>query len=540
MPRVPTYDGARVSVSPAPTANLNATGPADAFGGNLGRDLRAGMEIYLSARKEADVARVFESITELHRAADDLLYGDKGLLATRTRAQAVGAAKQWAGDFEKIEGTIRDRLTPEQQVMFQKQAETTRSAYYKKAQRHEFEQTAAWRNDVYTAGIRQVADTVKRNYDDPQIVGMQIGRALEALRQRPEYLAANGPDGAVIRAQMEVEVEGDLHSQVVQSALNAGNTALAGQWLKDNEDRIPQKQLEALRQRLKPASDFAAGKLLASEAMTRIDSGVGAEKVERWMIEKAETREALSVAQSMMREQQDAKRRAADEQVGVFIEAFEKSPVRATMNRMSGDPAFHALPADTRARLLKYMRSEIEQGDRNARERFDSPEHLAAMLEVRENPMFAQMTRPEIIALTPKIGRTYVATLLSEHSRINTEAGRFKINPDLINDAMPKSALGSTPASREMAAAYRGAVYKALMDWKAKNPGKVPSDEEQIAIARAGNAEYVRIGKLMNSNVRAYEAREGDIPKEFFDRMSAKGATEKEIAAAWAIRSGGR
>ena len=119
--------------------------------------------------------------------------------------------------------------------------------------------------------------------------------------------------------------------------------------------------------------------------------------------------------------------------------------------------------------------------------------------------------------------------------------GKYKVDFDakIMQDAIPKDLLKSS--KKDQRDAFIGLQHEAQLAWKKANPGKIPTIEEQKTIARAANAEFIEIGKFWDSTVKAYQVKEGQdnaVPRDFFNVLKARGATDSEIIKAWQIKKG--
>lgn len=560
MPTIPTYGGQRVErtqprVAPLPNAALTVQAPPDAFnegkgfataGAGLMTAGDALMREYQREQDEIDNARVQDAYTKLSKAGNDSIYGDAGV--TRMVGQsAVGVADKWANDFGQVTETIAGELTPRQQALFRKNAATLQRGFYDNVLRHESQQVAQFKDDAYKNLLTVAQDTAATSYRDGQIVGVQTGIAIDALRRRPEYVGASSE----VRATMEQNLRASFNAAVIDAALTKGDTAYANEYFTAVGKDMPLAIRSKVEARLKPATDFEEGRTLALATLDKLAAGtLTTAEAERELASKAKTKESMAVAQSVMREMQDAQKRQAAHASGSFIERFENAPTRATMLTIQRDKAFQSLEPEDRARLVKYMRAEVEQQDDRARARrneaYRTPEAFAKFLDVMESPDFAKRTRQELYALRTELGPELTGKLLSEHKNAQTAAGavereakRFQIDKDLLNEALPREAA----KDKEKERAFRGIVESELSRWKAANPGKVPDLEQQKAIARSATAEWIEIGRLWNSTVPRYAVEGKDVravPRDFYDQSrewaKANGRpipTDDQILAAW-------
>lgn len=548
MPRVPTYDSFQVSPNALPEVRQTDPGSAEfaRVAGRQAQDFGKALtgfgsemnKLAVAEQDEIDQARLQEQYTRLSKAANASLYGDGGVMGL-SGSQAVGAADKWSVDYDKVASELSGELHPRQAQKFQKIVQVTKRAYHDNVMRHEFRQAQSYKDETGKAAIDQALENAGANYQDGQTVDLQLGLARGVMLGRPEYLGAS-PE---VRQRMDAALEGSFHSRVVTAALDAGNTGYAKTWFDANKDRIPLDMRGKVEKQIKPATDFAEGKALALEAQRKVAAGEPVLAVESWLAEKASSKESHNVAQGMMAQYQDAQRRQDAHVQGGFLERFEMAPTRKSMLGILGDRGFQSMEPEARGKLVKYMRSELEQADDKARARqndkFKSPEVFDKFLTTLESPTFGGMSRQEIYNLRPEIGPELTGKLLVEHKDAATRTTRFQIDKDLLNEAVPKELLAKQ--NKDKLNAYHGIVETELIKWKQANPGKLPTLDEQKKIARSANAEYVDVG-WFNTRVHAYDLKEGRtsaVPKDFFDALKAKGAKDAEILAAWTLKQKG-
>jgi hypothetical protein len=518
MPTVPTYDNFQATPNTLPQARASLPTMPD-VAGQQAREMGQGLQRVGSVLAQAaadeiasvDNARIQEQYSLLSKAANESLYGEAGVMQLQGK-QAAGAAVKWNGDFDKIAGQLSEGLIPRQREKFTALVESTRRGMYNNVLRHEATQARLYKDEAYKALLAGGLETVGLNYRDGDMFALQHDIARQAMLQRPEYQRADAKG----REIQDAELRGSFHAQVVNAALADNNTEFADAWYKANRDNIPLEQRGVLEKHLKPATDFAAGKQLALTAMERIAKGEPPAAVERELAEKAATPQAWNIAQGMLREQQDAAQRQAAQASGAMLERFELAPSHKTLNALLGDRAFQALEPETRGNLVKYMRAELEQADDRARARrndqFRSPEAFQTFLDTLESPQFGALSRQEIYNLRPVIGPELTTKLLGEHKAVQGQAGRFQIDRKLIDDAIPKALLAKGNQDKENH--FRGIVAASLIDWKARNPGKTPTPDEQMEIIGGASREYVVAGRLWGTNtVKAYELK--PMPDDF-------------------------
>jgi hypothetical protein len=221
------------------------------------------------------------------------------------------------------------------------------------------------------------------------------------------------------------------------------------------------------------------------------------------------------------------------------------------IGKMLADREFQQMDPGKRADVLRYMRAELEQADDRYRARANAqtPEKLIAfgeaLEEVRANPA---MSPTEITGkYGTTLGREFTSRLIGEAKELSGKAKAFSIDRDLLQGEIPQAL--RKPKSREdeqKLKTYNSLVERTLIDWKAANPGKMPTKDEQLEIARSANKEYVEIGRIWNSTRPAYAVKPDmkAVPKDFYEQSQAwakakgKAISDEEILQAWQKQKG--
>jgi len=169
-------------------------------------------------------------------------------------------------------------------------------------------------------------------------------------------------------------------------------------------------------------------------------------------------------------------------------------------------------------------------------------------LEARGRLMNQAATDPDAFIETFKknafadqfdLGATGIKEMQNIASNMMQGTGKYKIGFDekIMRDAIPPALLSS--GAKEKRNAFEGLQHEAMIQWRKDNPGKQPTLDEQKAVARAANAEFVVVNRFVNDNVKAFEIKEGKdnaVPADFFKAMKAKGAKDDEILSAWKLK----
>ena len=549
MPRLPTYQPGSVEAAPMPGVRQSSIASPDMFfndggAGQISKIAGQWVDIAAKQMERVDEARVQEKYTQLAKATNESVYGQGGVVSQQG-SSAVGVADKWTVDFDKSAEQLGTDLTPRQQQLFAKYSQGLKRGMYDSVLRHESNQVRAYQDDSYKNLLTTAMYTAGASYRDGTLINMQVGIAEEAMRKRPEYLGAS----ADVKANMEKNLRAGFHSAIVGRAIETGEVGYANEYFDSVKGEIPLGIRSKIEKELKPVTDFANGKALALEVEGKIASGeMSVTEGERYIIEKSKTKDAAGVAQSVMREMQDAARRDADKVTGTLVEQFEMRPSHGSMNKIVGSKEFRNMEPESRGKLLKYMRSELEQADDRGRarrnEQYRQPEVYGKFMDTLNDPAFASMSREEIMAKRPELGPELTTRLLAEHKGMTTTAARFQIDKDLLTEAIPKELLKTD--NKDKLNAFKGIVESELAQWKANNPGKVPSLDEQKRIAQSANAEFVVVDKTFwfDGSSKAYEFKPmpSDFRAEASKRMREKGmpVTESALMELWSKQKGAR
>jgi hypothetical protein len=119
--------------------------------------------------------------------------------------------------------------------------------------------------------------------------------------------------------------------------------------------------------------------------------------------------------------------------------------------------------------------------------------------------------------------------------------GKYKtqFDPKVLQDAIPGALLKS--GKRDEKDAFVAIMSEETAKWIAANPGKDPDPKAYSQVTSAANAKWVHVGKVWNDEKTAAEVRaSGDlkaVPKDFFDAMKKRGASDDEALSAWVLKN---
>jgi hypothetical protein len=437
--------------------------------------------------------------------------------------------KEWSDKFAEASSQVGGALQNDRQRELYKQRADIAGLQFKEGLlSHLARENKVYSKQVFEGTLDIEQRFVAANFDQPNAVGLSIERARAAVNTQAE--AEKWPKA--YRDAVELKAIGTLHTTVIDQAIVSGNAKGAAEYLKANRDNLTAEQLKSVESKLKPATDWQAGKGLATQAWARLQAGEKPTDVEAWIVEKSTNPQEHAAAQSMLTQLQQASDRQDREQRGGIVETFSATPTRATMNQLLQSDDFLSLKPEQRGAVAEYLRHQVETNERTRQaERWQSPQMFSKFMDTLEDPNFATKTRADLYSLAPDLGPAMTSKLLAEHKALTEGIRKFQIDKDIIGAGVPQKLLKATSESEKaQLKSFMGIVESGLHDWKRDNPGKTPSLDEQKAIVRSANKEYVDFSGWYNSTVPAYKVTEKmkAVPKDFVDGARAWAAKNKK------------
>lgn len=386
---------------------------------------------------------------------------------------------------------------------------------------HQLTEAESYRGIVYQNGIQADAATVAQNSNNDAVISeiakkRRLADEAEANRQG---LNGTKPEDITARTEFIKNGTGLIYMSAIESRIQKGDASGAEKLLVLNREFMTQKQIDASEKLIRPNVDFANGKAALAEYYASLASGKTKSEAAKAIQEKSD-KASYSIFKELVSDDEHRANIQGQETKGVLAEKFSRNLSASTMNAIFASPEYIGMPADDKASLANYMRQELEQA-KNVSEAKKStdPASFALYDATRNAPNFTSMSKGYINGLRPKIGNILTTQLLSEHSELINGAARFKIDPTLINDAIPPSAL----KDREKTAAFKGYITSQLMEFKAGNKGVTPTYEQQQKIIASASQEFITLNAdwfgFSNKKSSAFEAGAKSAPKELFDAL---------------------
>lgn len=506
-----------------------------------------------------DTARAEDAFTQLRQTAIDLSDGEDGYSRKRGGdAVKTPLLKDYGERFTKATQQIADGLgNDEQKRAFQRRAELARTQFSAGVVQHLMRENDTYQKQV----LESTVDIESRDAWLTAQRGGSVGASLERVRAAVAREADRLGWDSKVAEDAQAKAASRVHLAVIDQALSAGNAQFARDYFDAYKDGMSREALAAAEKAIKPVTEFEAGKGLGVEAWAMRQAGKTATEVESFLAQKSKTREQYSIAQSIMTQHEQAQKAQDAQQRGSILETFSTAPNRATMNAIRGSREFLAMEPEARGQLVEYMRHQVQaaedhgrvlsdRAEAKARQRWDeNPEALATFVSLVDSPELSNMNSAAVYSYAPIIGPQLTAKLEAERRRRAAGAAQFQIDKDLLNEAIPKDLFRTE--NKAKLNAFKGLVETNLMDWKAAHPGKVPTAEDQKAIARSANADYVALGAGWfgsDKTVKAFELKPDmkAVPKDFVtglrERAKVRGValTDQQVLDAWAMQKGAR
>lgn len=387
---------------------------------------------------------------------------------------------------------------------------------------HVANETSAYAADTANATVDTEAKTLSIGYKDAATVASSFKRLNEVVASEA---ARQGLEGKTLEA-FQAKVMGAGHSAILSAALTNGDTSYAKDYLATHRTEMTGQQVAHYDPLIKNANDFEAGKALGLEAHDMLTSGKPAADVEAYLVKKAKSPGMLSTAQGTLGQLTQAADRADRQGAGAIISDFYKAPNGVTANKLLSSESFASLSPAKQGELRGYLFHQVQSANDHARALSDRAEAkdrmkwdqnvpaLARFSALADSDALATMTTQEVLSHAPEIGPKLVATLESIRKERVSQTASFKIDPVLINEALPEALQkASSDKEKSQVSAFKGIVYRGLTDWKSRNPGKVPTPEDQLAIVRAASKDFVDPGMIWDTHTPAYKLK--PMPEDF-------------------------
>lgn len=531
----PTPSGGIASYQTQDAGSAMAPGLAvSSLANELGREA----EVWIAKEKaRVDTMMVEDATAKLRTAQQDLKMGENGFINQRgAEALKKPLLQDYTKRFDDIANELSAKLTPDQQAAFRKRVSVYGTEYRGDIMSHVMREGDRAEEQTFKARIAGEQKQAAANWNNGTAIATSMASIEGVVRQ---YGQARGWDSKVIDAAIS-EQKGVMGVDIVQQAIAGNQLDYAKDMLKQFKADIETDKYAALKKQVE-VGDKQAKALTYSDELFASTKGY---KAQMEAVQKDFANGKIDAATRVAVEQRIDHKRAVGEQMkndgdkAMMGQAQEWVLKNTGKSVLEMPPNLYAWAKNTGhlAGLDGFAQREGRPGERMKE------------LEARGRLMNQAATDPDAFIETFKknafadqfdLGATGIKEMQNIASNMMQGTGKYKIGFDekIMRDAIPPALLSSGAKEKRMA--FEGLQHEAMIQWRKDNPGRQPTIEEQKAVARAANAEFVEVGRMWNSTIKAYEMKEGKdnaVPADFFKAMKAKGAKDDEIVAAWKLK----
>jgi hypothetical protein len=404
------------------------------------------------ARLSADLdeLRVEDAFNQLRDQQTDLMMNPETGFASKKAADAVAPdfMTKYSGDFKKtIERVASGLPNTRQQEMFRRRAAMAGAEFDDSLMRHVLRETSQYQDNVYKGAISTEANVAALNWGDDAKVSGSIGRiaANTAL-----WADRNGITGDALLAVQMDNID-QVHSAVVNSALDSGDVVRAAQYVDQNRSTMKADRLVELEGKIAAETDVRAAARIADDVIASFGGRIPSETEVRQAVRGIAgdnvsvrddaTSEALAQLGSRLR---DRDRREQEVMASVL------GRLEANGGNLAALPASlrAAIPSDKVGSVRKY--ADELRGGKKIETDWDSyyklrtnpallrSTNLMALRDKLEDAEFKELARLQAEATdTPEVAQTEVQTTTQ---RMNMRFAEIGVDPS------PKQ--GTIPAKR--------------------------------------------------------------------------------------------
>lgn len=473
-----------------------------------------------------------DALVALKRQKNQMTVGQDGY-ATLQNAAATqpGVFKKYQDRFDEAATGIAAGLSPMARQKFESAARGMKNEFEAGFLSHALREDLNHRGEVYKARIQVAAETMGINYNNPEAL---LREKTNIDRTVAQYVADNGiKDEAVIERMLQ-DARGTGHEQVVNAYINEGSANSANSYFEAVKDQMLPEKAQALRNMLKPemanqVGRDISGKLFQMHMEGRPENEIFEEKLR---LTEGKSIEAIRATDMLYDDRVRALDKDRSRQGGaILIRAWNGENVMSDPQLRQIDSTDPVFGAQLRSQIHTIQRREAAaaKGDASARMPDEiSTANYGLLYDAIRNGDLVDDGEIAHQAALAGLNKSDMKSLLSLNKERGNKSASFKISTELINAGIPKSARGN----KEKTDAYKGFVMRSLQDWKAQNPNKTPTPEEQRAIVNSASEEHIEVGRFWNSKSEAYQAEgKTTYPRAF--GLKLPGYSEDEILEAY-------
>jgi hypothetical protein len=447
MPRVPSYDGRQVATDPLPGVRRQPVDERD-FAGEAWTRLgevaaRAGAGVVSEAfQRERDRADQVANLTTL-RQLNDLDHQvlndpEKGILNRRGLAVMEGresAITTWDEQAGMIAANLK---TDRQRLYFEQQKTARRARLVESIDQHGVAELRRHDDTEFRAFLDSSQGRASTNASNPRIVTEALAEQEAAIR---DYAKRNtlGPEAT---QQLLEASRNKTWSAAITQNLASGNAAAARTYFEEAKEAglLTGEALTNMEAAVKKGAADIEGERAAAEIWQQLGpapdndtTAISIDKMETAARDRfANDPDTLKATIAALRTRKQGVDAGRQERREATVEALWGRVLEGgTFDQVRGTPEFHQAPEKLQVEIRDYYRREAEHAENRGYTR-EQREYLrgqrrqqeleekgwAEYWELADPTVLRTLTRPQILAKFPTLGRDHVNRLLTEQEQL--------------------------------------------------------------------------------------------------------------------------
>jgi len=450
-------------------------------------------------QRRVDTARVEDTYTKLKNDAIDLTIGDDGYQHKKGGAAVTEPMlNTYLGRLDRAYSALDSKLDNDRQKEEMKSRyELERSQLTKGILSHQLTQNGVYQGEVNKARIETGRNVAAINWNRPSVINAELVRIAAGADEYADSKGFGGTDkdSTMVRNGMRLEATSQIHEAVIESAINAGKTGYAKEWMKQHGDEIDADTKLRLGKLMETSSTREASQGHADRIWASGGS-YGDKTAAARSINDPETRQAtLSLVKARIAE--DEAYKAKEESDALDDAMGEIAARRAAGHR----PTINDVPVTTWEKMSGKGQSALL-----ANITADSPPPKAS---------------PAYYALR----QMYVADPIGFATNVDLNQFRGQITPEEIKEFidLQEDAITGGPAGE--IARTKSQIIKQGLGASGLDPKKIDTGEEEIEFQRRIDAE----AEVMGRDLKPQDFR------DIVDRMSIEVIRERDYI--WDVKS---
>jgi hypothetical protein len=288
-----------------------------------------GAQAFGQLAADLDQLRVEDAYNRLRDRQTDLMMNPETGFMSKRAGDAVDPMfiQRYSGDFDKAIDEIANGLpNSRQQDLFRRRAGMAKAEYGDSLMRHVLRETDQYRDNVYKGAVATETNQAALNWNDPQKIADSIGRIAANTALWADRAGITGD--ALLATQMDNLA--NLHSTVVNAALDAGDVEYAAKYLDANKASIRADRLVDLEGKIAAETDERASIRISDDVIKKLTAGgrIPSETEVRQAVREivgdnvkvrdAATSDALAQLGSMLRDRERAQQEAVASAIGML------------------------------------------------------------------------------------------------------------------------------------------------------------------------------------------------------------------------------